>query len=526
MPRTPLFGRLARLLHAHKASHRTGIPALELLDKRRRGFLASAGVAGAAAVVASCASGGAKPKPAPKPRADQPRIAVIGGGLAGLACAWHLHKQALACTVYEASSRTGGRVQSQTGLLGEGLTTELGGEFIDSGHADVLALCKELKLELLDMRADGGVRENAYVFEGRHFSEREVLDALKPLVLRLEADAKLLELEPDAARENPAFRELDVTSLDSYLANIGVTGWLRWLLEVAFVTEYGADAADQSALNLLSLLGTDTGASAWQPFGESDERFKVLGGNQRLADELAARLGNAVKTGHELISLAGDGPYRLAFDTNLGTREAEADVVVLALPFTTLREVELGVQLPSAKAFAIRELGYGRSGKLLLGMKSRPWRTQGFSGGVFSDEAFQLAWDNSRLQWGKGGASGGPAGITCFSGGKGTDSLKLGALGQQVQRMLPALERVFPGAKDAANNRAERVHWPSNIFARCGYACYRPGQWTNLRGTEGTPVGDLYFAGEHCSLNWQGYLNGAAETGRVAAEAIVAKLAE
>ncbi len=55
------------------------------------------------------------------------------------------------------------------------------------------------------------------------------------------------------------------------------------------------------------------------------------------------------------------------------------------------------------------------------------------------------------------------------------------------------------------------------------YSCYKPGQWTSLGGEEGKPVDDLHFAGEQCSSEYQGYMNDGAETGRTAAEAVIAK---
>ena len=69
--------------------------------------------------------------------------------------------------------------------------------------------------------------------------------------------------------------------------------------------------------------------------------------------------------------------------------------------------------------------------------------------------------------------------------------------------------------------RRLRAYWPSNPFVRASYAAYRPGQWTGIRGAEGQTVGNLYFAGEHTSLDWQGYMNGGAESGRLAAEALI-----
>ena len=69
-----------------------------------------------------------------------------------------------------------------------------------------------------------------------------------------------------------------------------------------------------------------------------------------------------------------------------------------------------------------------------------------------------------------------------------------------------------------------RAYWPSNPFVRASYASYRPGQWTGIRGAEGLTVGNLFFAGEHTSLDWQGYMNGGAESGRNAAEALMGEI--
>ena len=56
------------------------------------------------------------------------------------------------------------------------------------------------------------------------------------------------------------------------------------------------------------------------------------------------------------------------------------------------------------------------------------------------------------------------------------------------------------------------------------FRSYLPGQYTSIAGAEFEPVGNLYFAGEHTSLDYQGYMNGGAETGRRAAEGILEKL--
>ena len=70
-----------------------------------------------------------------------------------------------------------------------------------------------------------------------------------------------------------------------------------------------------------------------------------------------------------------------------------------------------------------------------------------------------------------------------------------------------------------------RFHWPTHEWVKGSYACYTPGQRTAFRGAEGERVGQLHFAGEHCSLQFQGFMEGAIETGEATARALLADLA-
>jgi monoamine oxidase len=512
MSRTPLAGRLRLLARAAYISKRTGVPADELLEfgrSRRRFMQATAGGLAAAALGASCASTGKTAK-----NGDKPRVVIVGAGIAGLHCAHVLKKAGITASVYEAADRVGGRMFTKTDLLNPGQTVELGGEFVDTSHADMMSLCKEFKLDLLDTDADVGLIATAYHFEGRHYTDREVLDALKPYVQRMGADAALLDL--DASDER--LIKLDRTSISGYLDQLKVGGWLRKLLEVAFVTEYGREADEQSACNMLSLIGLDTSSDRWEAFGEGAERYKVKGGSQRVIEELAKKVQGQIETARKLESMTGSaGGFDLSFSGGL---EVKADYVVLALPFTLLREVKLNVELPAGKRRAIDELGYGTNAKLMLGTSTRPWRKQGYAGDVFSDVGFQLAWDNARMQPGLAG------GLTLYSGGSAGLEVGKGSPREQVDRLLPGLEKVFPDTTWAETGRVFRMHWPTHAFTKASYSCYLPGQWTTISGFEQEPVGKLYFAGEHCSSDFQGYMNGGAETGRVAADGILAAKAK
>src|SRR5688572_6651340 len=128
-------------------------PIDELLDiaYTRRRFLRDSAIATAAVAGATLVGGCSGPATAPAPTTGgDARIAIVGGGMAGLNAAYKLRKVGLRAKIFEGSGRTGGRMFTAKDLLGDGLTTELGGEFIDSTHEEMLALMEEFGLEKLD----------------------------------------------------------------------------------------------------------------------------------------------------------------------------------------------------------------------------------------------------------------------------------------------------------------------------------------------------------------------------------------
>ena len=152
---------------------------------------------------------------------------------------------------------------------------------------------------------------------------------------------------------------------------------MRALLEVAYATEYGLEIGDQSSLNLLMMI--DVKPEPFKVFGESDERFRVRGGNDSVTTALARGLGARVET-NSVLEAVGLGRGRPALAERRGggasSRVVPASHVVLALPFTLLRDVRIDVELPPVKRKAIAELGYGTNAKLMVGFSDRVWRTR------------------------------------------------------------------------------------------------------------------------------------------------------
>ena len=528
MARSPLFQSLRRAFRvaAVASRERPGMPSVDELFEMslsRRRFLGTT-AATAAAIAAGCARSDAPPAqgtpPAPPAGGQAPRIAIVGAGMAGLNAAYKLKQAGLTATVFEGANRTGGRMFTATNLLADGLTTELGGEFIDSNHEELLNLMKEFGLERLDTRAPeaAALKPETYFVNGRHYTQEQAVRAFVPIAKRILADYDALGDVVDYKTEGGGTK-IDRMSIAQYLDGIGVTGWLRELIDVAYVTEYGLDAGEQSALNFVFLIGSGDleDEEAFALLGESDERYKVRGGNQRVVDELAKRLQPQIRTLHRLEAIQSRGQgFTLTFQHEGKAVDEQADVVILTIPFSILREIKVGVELPALKQRVIRELDYGMNAKVLVGFRSRPWEKLGYSGATYSDQMFQLAWANSLLQPGTAG------GLTLYSGGKLAIDVGQGSAEAAAARLMPGIERAYPGTTAERNGKVSRFHWPTFPWTKGSYSCYKPGQWTTIAGSEGLPVGNLFFAGEHCSYDFQGYMNGAAQSGADTAKAVMA----
>ena len=151
--------------------------------------------------------------------------------------------------------------------------------------------------------------------------------------------------------------------------------------------EYGGPVAEQSALNLIYLLGTyDSVPSGRQPrrrpqLSATDEKWHIREGNDQLIRGLLSRLpAGAVRLGERLeaVRSRGHGRYTCTFSRGSTTHEVHADHVVLALPFTKLREVELRGHRAARAAAARHPRGTARHQRedrdavLAPGLERRP----------------------------------------------------------------------------------------------------------------------------------------------------------
>jgi monoamine oxidase len=111
-----------------------------------------------------------------------------------------------------------------------------------------------------------------------------------------------------------------------------------------------------------------------------------------------------------------------------------------------------------------------------------------------------------------------------YTGGDVGASFGSGTPAERAQQFLAQIEPVLPGISARWNGRATVDFWPGYPFTKGSYSYWKVGQYTKFGGIEGRKEGEVHFAGEHTSVDFQGYLNGGVETGERAAGEILADL--
>jgi monoamine oxidase len=505
MARAPLFSRLRRVaarVHLELAGMRPSAPERGASARAlpRRAF-----VGGAAAALSSCEAESAAP--APPEVGSAHRIAIVGAGLAGLSCAYWLSQAGVEAILFDASKRRGGRVFTLRNELPNNLFAELGGEFIDAEHACMHSLASTLGVALEPYDVDAGQR--VFWVADRRIDEQRVFTELAEIFPIVNADLAAA----DASEE--ALDRLDGTPLARWFErNVPkeTRSDLAALLDAAFRAEFGSETDRQSALNLLYLLGPDPTLGRFM----RPQTFRAQLGAEEFARLLESQLLQAVRRESRLTRLtARSDAFTLTFENPNGVGfQLDADRVVLALPFSVLRAVDLGESGLSADKLAlIANSAYGTHAKIVSAFGKRPSDNLRQ---VISDLPFQLVWDSSFA------SSGANALLTnLLAGAAGTDGDQ--TADAQIQSYMPDLERALMTALGYVAGSARRVRWGSSENFNGSIASPTWGQWLR-QNAAGAPEGNVHFCGEHTSVDFRGSMEGAVESGALVATQILEDL--
>jgi monoamine oxidase len=453
---------------------------------------------------------------------NAPTVAVVGAGLAGLTCALRLAQAGVSVTVFEGSSAIGGRCKTLRGAFDDGQRVERGGELIDQSHTAIRNLINEVGLDTDNLlRAEKNGTEPLYYFNGAPYTFAEATNDIKKIWQKLHKDLVQSGYPTLYNNFTPRGAQLDKLSVTDWIEQTvpgGMKSRLGQLLDVAYNIEYGGESSEQSSLNLIYLLAY-VGQGRLRIFGQSNEKYRIRGGNDWLPARLAAALGARIELGKQLVAVArtSSGRCQLTLKNDGATREVIFDKVVLTVPFSVMRaSVDFSqAGFDAVKITAINELGMGTNSKLHLQFASRHWETLGNNGETYSSRGYQNTWDESRGQQGASGL------LNNYTGGNIGASFDKGAPASRAAEFLEQIEPVLPGLKAKWNGKAVIDYPTGNPWSRGSYSFWKVGQYTKFAGAEREQQGNCHFAGEHTSIDFQGYLNGAVESGERAANEVL-----
>ena len=553
---------IRRIHAAMRKSEQTGVPVGELLDqdrelrkrlqrqreegRQRRDFLKAAGGLGLGAALLPFA---------PRVRASQPSIAIIGAGTGGLRTAHRLMQYGIGSKIYEAGDRVGGRMYSDRSFFNDGRVVEYGGEFISTEHNAIRNLAHQLNLKLEDVNKLSLGVEETYLIEGELYSEAQLMDVwvggLYDIMKRAQQNAPWQPTYSSHIPQHEIYDHLDAIEwMEGPEIGLPRSDWVHKLLLADLVAEYGITAGN-SALNLIYLLGWNTHNSGGLPLAGTDERLHVVGGNDLIPQGMYDQLPpGTVEFDMKLEAVTGSygGPFSLKFKGVPG--QVNCDILVLALPMNLVKEIDIDPRIYDNFSYEKR-LGFesgsnvSDNGKVMMEFEDRHWdRFETIDGELVHQAARAYAFSGEMTGTGKGtrpgeyagfistweGEPGNPSNLGVlvnYNGGSEARNLRSNnlhgpAAQADVDRVLLQAEQIWPGITAKYRPGMALVsNWIGDPLAKSAFTSPSVGTMTTWWGAqwESDITGKLFFAGEAYDEEYWSYMNGAVLSGeRIATE--------
>ncbi|HWJ05615.1 MAG TPA: FAD-dependent oxidoreductase [Steroidobacteraceae bacterium] len=448
---------------------------------------------------------------------DVADVIVVGAGLSGLMAAFELERAGCRVVVLEARNRVGGKILTFSGTQG---APEAGGNIIYGDYRRLLEIANTLGVVLED-QVPRLARHVGYtlVLDGQPISRKDWPNSPRnpfPPALREMMPWQYVPML--TSQENPLRSTAGWYAPDKARLDVSMRDFLRAqgatdaIIDLAYDTipTYGMNAKDVSALLMAYVSAYTSTQKNARPV-----MYQARGGNQRIPEAMAGRLRSEVRFGQAAKAIrATDAGVEV--HTTDGARYA-AKACVCALPFATLREVDLEPSLTGAQARAVRTLPHQAIHQVALHVTRPFWETDGMEPSMWTDSHLGRV---SAIYHGADADEVSSLVVSAF----GPAALHLDRLGQEAvaRHVVAEIERMRPAAKGTLTVTAQHS-WTKDRYAGGAWAYFHPGTVTKFLPAMNAPSGRVHFCGEQTALASRG-MEGALESGERAAQAVVAQL--
>jgi len=325
------------------------------------------------------------------------KVIVAGAGISGLCCAYELMKRGHDVTLLEAAGRSGGHILTVRDRLADGLYADAGAEhFYPSAYSELYRYIEEFDLPVIQyprrdklIRFIGGTPYTNEMLADRNvlkkfeLNQREIDFVVRHSwpELSMLYQGPYLDAFPDERRPFDA-------GLD-HLDQMTMTDLLK---------------KDNASAGAIARIGGSTSAlqTLWfnaikkmrgiAPYEETVDRIK--GGNQRITDAFAEKLGPRLRLGCPLTSIEHGASGVTAEYSEAGEmKKAEADHLVLCMSFRELRRIPVRPQWPPEKHFVIENMNYELKARVIFQSRTKFWEADRVSPNInFSQRELSSTW--------------------------------------------------------------------------------------------------------------------------------------
>lgn len=438
-------------------------------------------------------------------------VGIIGAGLAGLMAARELAAAGVSVCVLEARDRVGGRTWTRP--ASDGTLLDVGGQWIGPTQQRMNRLVAELGIETFKTWDIG---ENVQYRGGERHTYSGAIPTTDPLVAGDVMEA-LLTLNMMAMRvplETP-WTASDAAAWDSQTfatwidANVSAPG-ARTLLELAIQAVFSAEPRDLSLLHVLFYIRSAGGLMDLLGVTGGAQETRFITGAQTVANRLADALGDHVVLGARVHTIIQDDAGAQIISDTLVLSCAR---VIVALPPTLAGRLHYRPALPGLRDQLTQRMPMGTVYKVQCIYPMPFWRDAALTGQASSDTgAVRITFDNSPSDGSRG---------VLLGFVEGDEGRVFGQRSPQERRaaVLECFVRYF-GAQAGQPLDYVEQSWAEEEYTRGCYAGYMPpGVWTMYGAALRAPIGRIHWAGTETATHWNGYMDGAVQSGeRVAAE--------